>query len=160
MQGFNAISSSYLQNYEKYLQLNFLNILKNFKSSIDDLDHLLELKILKMIVKISKIIVSNALLINEKFILDKIKKVLKSIKNKFTKPKLFIHPGKRKIIEEKFGTLLKLYNWKIVVDDKINLNSCYVITNEGEIDATVERCWNEIERVLFLKKDSNKIEKK
>ncbi|WP_075431677.1 FliH/SctL family protein [Buchnera aphidicola] len=152
-QGFNSISLKYLKNYEQYLQIQFSNILKCFWKSINDLDSQLELKLLKMIVKISKIVVSNSLLINENFILDKIKNILKNFRRTLRNPKLFIHPQKKKIIEEKFGRLLKLYNWTLSTDKKINMHSCYVLADEGEIDATVERCWNEIEQVLLVQKD-------
>lgn len=152
-QGFNSISLQYLKNYEQYLQVQFSNILKYFWESINDLDSQLELKLLKMIIKISKIIVSNSLLINENFILDKIKNVLQNCRRTLKNPTLFIHPKKKKIIEEKFGTLLKLYNWTLSIDNKINIHSCYVLADEGEVDATVERCWNEIEHVLLARKD-------
>ncbi|AEH39637.1 soluble component of the flagellar export system [Buchnera aphidicola (Cinara tujafilina)] len=152
-QGFNSITQSHFNNYEKYLKIYFLNILKEFNKSIDDLDSKVELKILKIIVTISKIIFSKTLLINTTIILDKIKNIIQCIKNSLKNPKLFIHPLKRKLIEEKFGTLLKLYNWKLIDDMKININSCYILTDEGEVDATVERCWNEIESILLLRND-------
>lgn len=156
-QGFNSISKKYIKNYEKYLEIKLINILKKFESSIDALDNHLEHLMFKMVVKISKQAVSDALEVNQELVLYKIKNILNYTKRIFCNPRLYINSKKKAIIEKKFGTLLTIYNWKIFIDNNIDIHSCYIITDEGEIDAKMETYWKNLEKEILIQRKKYEI---
>ncbi|WP_419865541.1 FliH/SctL family protein [Buchnera aphidicola] len=127
--------------------------IKNFKDSFEISSKTISLKLLKISIKIAEFLVLDVIKTDKSIVLRKISKILETIKCSLFNFKIKIHPTNEVLVKKKFYFYFKKYNWKIIIDEKIDIYSCYIITEECEIDSTTSAIWNQIYCVSGLKKE-------
>lgn len=136
------------KNNEAILKDKIKQLFINFENSLLVCENLLFSHLLKIVLKVSAYVVGKNVDIDESILLKCIKNVTLQDKFFLKKPKLIIHSCNKKIVENIFLDFLNMYNWKLAYDDNIDLNGCTVISERGDIEATVNARWQELCRLV------------
>lgn len=142
LQGSLSSSDFFLKNSDRCMHMQYADLLKKFQIAIRLFNSNFSKKLVKIVLKISKIVVNDIVLINKNFVIKKIEHLLQRSQYLFQKLQLHVHPDNYDIIKKKFKVLMNTYNWTIILNKKIDVHGCRIITQEGELDSTVSSFWN------------------
>ncbi|CAL4318519.1 FliH/SctL family protein [Buchnera aphidicola] len=151
--GFSMGYKKYKKN-EEVLKSQIKKLFIDFDNSLLACENLLFSHLLKVVLKVSAYVIGKHVDIDKSSLLQCIKNV--TLKDNFflKKPNLVVHPSNKKIVENIFLDFLNMHNWKLSYDDNIDLNSCKVISDRGDIDATVNARWQELCRLVCSEENS------
>ncbi|VFP77616.1 FliH/SctL family protein [Buchnera aphidicola] len=141
MQGFNYSCDFFLKNIEQCIQVQLSNILRQFKTAIENFNCNFSKRLINIVLRISKIFLDDVLSVNKQYLIKRIKKIIKQSKYIFQKLQLHVHPDHYRTIINKFGFLMNKYKWTVISDKKIDIYSYRIITSKEEIDASLSSFW-------------------
>ncbi|VFP80967.1 Flagellar assembly protein FliH [Buchnera aphidicola (Cinara kochiana kochiana)] len=143
-QGFHYSRDFLLKNATRCIQIQYADLLKKFKIAINNFNNVFSTRLMKIVLHISKILVNDIFVINKNYLLKRIQKLTEQSKFIFNKLQLHVHPSDYKLIIKNFGVLMNKYNWIVISDDKIDINSYRIVTADGEVDASISSFWDRI----------------
>ena len=83
---------------------------------------------------------------NPEAVLSLVRAVLHSDPEMIGKPRLRVNPEDAEMIINAFGSEIEALGWKVIPDDQITRGGCKVLSSHGEIDATWESRWANIQQ--------------
>ncbi|ABJ90524.1 FliH/SctL family protein [Buchnera aphidicola] len=150
IQGYSSFENFFLKNFKSCIYFQYIDFLNQFKYAIKIFNNNFSKRLTKIIFCISKILIDDIYLKKKKFIITRIKKLTLNPKYILKKLQLHIHPNNYNFIKKEFGKLFYKYNWTIVLNDTLDINSYRIFTDDGEIDATIKSFWNQIKNATNL----------
>ncbi|QCI26617.1 hypothetical protein D9V80_00330 [Buchnera aphidicola (Thelaxes californica)] len=148
--GFEKGKKAGIQNLVQLEQKKYSKIEKiflNFQQSLDQLDSTFADFLLELSLVVFKEIIGITPISNRDFLLNTIKKVIFHEFTNALHKKIILHPKNKVLIEEKYNSLIKLYNWNIEYDMSIDVEGCKAVTNLGCKDKTLSSLWKELYRI-------------
>ncbi|VFP83516.1 FliH/SctL family protein [Buchnera aphidicola] len=149
-QGLHHSHNFLLENTTRCIQIQYADLLKKFKVAINDFNDSFSKRLMKIVLHISKILVDDIFLINKNYFIKRIQKLMEQSKFIFNKLQLHVHPNNYRLIIKKFGTLMDKYNWTVISNEKMDLNSYRIVTSDEEIDASISSFWDKINNAANL----------
>ncbi|VAX76263.1 FliH/SctL family protein [Buchnera aphidicola] len=149
-QGRVAGNNLFLETFSRCIQIQCANLLKKFQIAIYHFNDGFSKRLMRIVLRLSKILVDDIFIINKNYIKEKIKQLTQKSHLMFKKLQLHVHPEDYDIVKKKFGTLMNMYGWIIVLNEKIDTNSYKIITQEGELDASMSSFWNRVNNAANL----------
>ncbi len=98
----------------------------------------------ELALKIAQRLALDSIKANPEMICDLVSKLLNAEPELIGKPRLRLNPEDVALIETRFGSEMESLGWKIIADEKISRGGCKVISQQTEIDATLESRWDAI----------------
>lgn len=83
---------------------------------------------------------------NPEAVLSLVRAVLHSDPEMIGKPRLRVNPEDAEMVINAFGSEIEALGWKVIPDDQITRGGCKVLSTHGEIDATWESRWANIQQ--------------
>ncbi|WP_075433665.1 FliH/SctL family protein [Buchnera aphidicola] len=150
LQCFSWSENPSLEKHISLIYLQYASVLKKFKSAIYDFSSIFSQHLMRVVLNISKILIDDLFLINKSYLIKKIEHLVRQSRYAFQKLQLHVHPKNYHIINKNFGTLMGSYGWTIILDKNIDVNSYRVITEEGEVDSTLQSFWKNVHNIANL----------
>ncbi|QNS01818.1 MAG: flagellar assembly protein FliH [Buchnera aphidicola (Pentalonia nigronervosa)] len=124
------------------------NLFLNFNNALNTFEDVLFARLLKIILVVSSYVIGKSIAFDEKILLKHIKNIIDKTGIFLKKPKLFVHPDNKVLIESTLQDFLNIHKWEVIYDTKIDLNSCQFISDSGNIDTTIDARWQELCRLI------------
>ncbi|WP_187307828.1 FliH/SctL family protein [Buchnera aphidicola] len=128
------------------------NLLVSFEQSLAELDDVIASRIVHLALSIAKKVIESNSYSNDQNLLNKIRELLRNEKIVFNKPKLFIHPNDKEIVEKNFGTIFSKYGWLVFYDIKVSMGGCIISSGDTILDSTIFGRWTELCRLVLKKR--------
>ncbi|MDQ1237259.1 MAG: FliH family flagellar assembly protein [Wigglesworthia glossinidia] len=138
------------QQIEKKIKID--NLIKELKSSILGLDAVIPSRIIQIALQISEKIIKTSPVCNTKMLIKDIQKLLHEKNFLGEDLRLYVHPDDLNLLQEYLGDTFKNQGWRILGDGQLLRGGFRILSEDGEIDATLESKWNHI--CQTLKKDN------
>lgn len=150
-----GLKSGLLESTEKniLLEKKINDLLLDFENSFSIFESALYSRILKIVLKISSYVIGKTVDIDESMLLKNIKQIIDKDGIFLKKPQIIVHPNNKTLIEKTLKNFLNSYKWTLSYDDSVDLNSCKVKSENGDMDATVDGRWQELCRLVYSKEE-------
>lgn len=122
----------------------------NFTQALQALDEEIGEEVAALALKISRLVVGKHLQTNPEQILAVVKQLLHHEPELTGKPRLHLHPQDYGLVKKHLETDLESAGWTLRSDDLITQGGCRVLSNSGDLDATMETRWSQIEAEFAL----------
>lgn len=129
------------------------NLVLSFDKALTKLDGVISSNLAFLVMSISKKIIESTPCYDDKSLLKKIKKLFKDEKIVFSKPKLFINPYDKEIVEKHFKTIFLKYGWTIFYDKKVSKGGFIIYSKNTILDSTMSGRWIELCKLVFKKEE-------
>lgn len=139
-----------IKKKEKIFQIE--QLIKELKSSISGLEAIIPSRIIQIALQISEKIIKKSPICDTKVLLKEIRKLLHEKNFLGDDLRLYVHPDDLNVLKEYFGETFKNQGWHLLGDGQLLRGGFRILTEDGEIDATLESKWNHICQIL--KKDN------
>ncbi|WP_236607848.1 flagellar assembly protein FliH [Wigglesworthia glossinidia] len=139
-----------IKKKEKIFQIE--QLIKELKSSISGLEAIIPSRIIQIALQISEKIIKKSPICDTKVLLKEIRKLLHEKNFLGDDLRLYVHPDDLNVLKEYFGETFKNQGWRLLGDGQLLRGGFRILTEDGEIDATLESKWNHICQIL--KKDN------
>uniref|UniRef100_A0A1A9Z1L5 Flagellar assembly protein FliH/Type III secretion system HrpE domain-containing protein n=1 Tax=Glossina pallidipes TaxID=7398 RepID=A0A1A9Z1L5_GLOPL len=139
-----------IKKKEKISQVE--KLIQELKSSISGLDSVIPSRIIQIALQISEKIIKKSPICDTKVLLKDIRKLLHEKNFLGDDLRLYVHPDDLNILKEYFGETFKNQGWRLLGDGQLLRGGFRILSEDGEIDATLESKWNHICQIL--KKDN------
>lgn len=132
----------------KFLK-NKLNILcKSLDHAIYEFEKILFSRLLKTALIFSSYIIGEKIDIDKSILSEKIRNTINS--NTFLiKPKLFIHPNNKKILEKILVDSLSSYKFQLVYSTDIDINGFKIQSENSNLENTINARYKELSRLIY-----------
>lgn len=137
-----------IKNEKKKKILQIEKFLVELKSSLIGLDSVIPSKIMQIAIKISEKIIKQSPLCNTKVILKETQKLLHNKNFLGNNLSIYVHPDDINVLKNNLGDTLKDQGWRILGDSQLLRGGLRIMSENGEIDATLESRWKKICQIL------------
>lgn len=117
----------------------------NFTQALSKMDQEIGEDVAALALKISQMVVGKALKEEPAHILTLIKQLLHHEPELSGKPKLHLHPSDYALVKENLEVEIESAGWTLRSDDLITQGGCKVVSKSGDLDATLEARWAQIQ---------------
>lgn len=117
----------------------------NFTQALSKMDQEIGEEVAALALKISQMIVGKALKESPGHILELVKQLLHHEPELSGKPKLHLHPSDYTLVKENLEVEIESAGWTLRSDDLITQGGCKVVSKSGDLDATLEARWAQIQ---------------
>ncbi|WP_343128659.1 FliH/SctL family protein [Buchnera aphidicola (Kurisakia onigurumii)] len=146
-QGFKEGKNYALKKLNNTVYIKLENLFFDFQKSLKKLDKVFSSYILKLSLKILKDIIGIKEINTQDFLEHKIKKIIQTDFSDAIEKKIIIHPKNKLFVDKKLKKIIKMYNWKIIYKNDIPVEGCKIISEIGNVDATLNGLWKDLYRV-------------
>jgi flagellar assembly protein FliH len=122
----------------------------NFTQALQARDEEIGEQVAALALKISRLVVGKHLQANPDQIRAIVKQLLHHEPELTGKPRLHLHPQDYTLVKKHLATDLESAGWTLRSDDLITQGGCRVLSNSGDLDATMETRWSQIEAEYTL----------
>ena len=120
------------------------HLAKNFTEGLTELDGRIANQVAALALKIGKLLVGKAIQDTPEQILTVVKQLMHHEPELKGRPKLHLNPEDFSIVHENLKTELEALDWTLRSDELITRGGCKVVSKSGDLDATLESRWAQI----------------
>jgi flagellar assembly protein FliH len=120
------------------------HLFEAFKVALDNLDSVIPSRLVQLSLTAARSIVGKNILYDNTILIEKIRQLLKEDSLLAGEIKLWVSEDDLAIVNELLSPTLASLGWELLSDTDILPGGCRVTSTEGEIDATVSTCWDEL----------------
>lgn len=127
----------YRHQFEEKLQL-LDRFLKTFEKPFNDLDDQVETEIVDLVISMVKQLVRREVKMDPSHIVGVVREAMSVLPVSSREVTLVLNPADAELIREAFSLAEKEQTWKIAEDPVLNRGGCKVISEDSQVDATLE----------------------
>lgn len=138
------------QEFEKEMN-QIRGIIETFKESYIAVIKQAEMRLVKLVLEISRKIIRQEIVSDEKIILDMVKAALARVIER-SKVIVRVHPDELGFVEENkkkiLSSVLQIQDFQLQLDPAIEIGGCVIETESGSVDARIDKQFQEIAKAL------------
>jgi flagellar assembly protein FliH len=121
------------------------HLIQGLSTALKSFDHEIAESLALIALKIGQQLAADSIKQSHEAVCSIVRAVLHSEPEMIGKPRLRANPKDIEIISSTFGNELQALDWQLIPDDNISQGGCKVVSKNGEIDATWETRWAQIQ---------------
>ncbi|CAM4100175.1 flagellar assembly protein FliH [Pluralibacter gergoviae] len=115
-----------------------------FKITLDNLDSVIPARLVQLSLTAIRAMLGSHVSFDSTVLMDKIQQLLQKDTLFKGHSQLWVHPGDADMVREKVGDSLEALGWELRTDNQLLPGGCRLTSEEGEFDATLTTCWQEL----------------
>lgn len=115
-----------------------------FRITLDNLDSVIPARLVQFSLTAIRAMLGHQVSVDSAVLMDKIQQLLQKDTLFKGNSQLWIHPEDAEMVREKVGDSLEALGWELRLDNHLLPGGCRLTSEEGEFDATLTTCWQEL----------------
>ncbi len=120
------------------------DLLAQVNDSLQKLDQEMSQQLLDLALGITRQMLRQALIVQPELVLAVVKEAINSFPHANQHPQLVLHPQDAALVRSGLESELAHGHWRVLEDAQIERGGCRLETAHGELDATLERRWQNV----------------
>ncbi|CAB0151053.1 Flagellar assembly protein FliH [Pseudidiomarina piscicola] len=124
------------------------SMVEHFNQAVAKLDEQFAESLVQLALTVGKQLAGEALEVHPEQILTLVREILHEDPFIKDRPTLLLHPDDHTLVAEHLATELQQAGWKLRHDERVGRGGCRLVSEHGELDATLETRWQRITEQL------------